>query len=221
MIGLVFAFVSLGMWQLNRATAKDKRISEFEAAVEYEFLSQSEQLPEFSRLKLQGRFRPDRNVLADNQVLHGRPGVHVYTQFDLTSGKSILVNRGWLPMPPDRLNLPVVTTPDAVIDISGHIRSMPEPGRQLGEEDDMKRDHWPQLLTYPRLDKISQALETELYPMVLFLDEFAPGGFEGRQWKPVYMTPDKHRAYAFQWFALAVAALSAWVILAKRREQQA
>ena len=81
----------------------------------------------------------------------------------------------------------------------------------------MKPDEWPQLLTYPDVGRIATALQTSLYPDVLFLDASSPGGFEDRAWRPVVMGPDKHHAYAVQWFALAVTALAAWILLAFRR----
>ena len=61
---------------------------------------------EFMRLTLKGHFRQNKDILADNQVLKGRQGVHVYSAFDLAQGNSILVNRGWLPLAADRRLLP-------------------------------------------------------------------------------------------------------------------
>ena len=110
-----------------------------------------------------------------------------------------------------------MTTPGELIGITGRIGPIPETGRRLGDVDDVVPDQWPQLLTYPDLEKIAAALNSGLYPLVLFLDQASEGGFEGRHWKPVFMTPEKHHAYAFQWFALALTACVAWVFLALRR----
>ena len=44
-------------------------------------------------------------------------------------------------------------------------------------------------------------------PFVVYLDENEALGFV-KNWTPIVMPPEKHRAYAFQWFSLAVAWLS-------------
>ena len=47
-----------------------------------------------------------------------------------------------------------------------------------------------------------------LLPVVLLLEADAAHGF-AREWRPVYgTTPDKHRAYAMQWFTLAAVTAS-------------
>jgi surfeit locus 1 family protein len=217
--GLALGFSGLGFWQLEKGSDKELRIQNFENAGQLNELPSSQIAEEFTHLKITGTFRPGLDTLADNQIHKGQPGVHVYTPFDVQDGQTILVNRGWLPLPVDRQTLPVVITPEEQLEISGKIGVMPVPGRQLGGEDNMKSNLWPQLVTYPKLEAISAALDTELYPFVLFLDESAASGFSGRKWKPVYMSPSKHRAYAFQWFALAVTAIGAWFFLGKRSSQ--
>jgi len=47
--------------------------------------------------------------------------------------------------------------------------------------------------------------------LILLLDKEDQFGFI-RDWKPVYgVTPDKHKAYAVQWFTLAVVLLMIYV----------
>jgi surfeit locus 1 family protein len=213
-------FCSLGTWQLQRAELKQQRIERHEAAAHHAGLPNEDSAQEFTRVTVEGRFDRERHVLADNQLLNGRPGVHVYTPFRTEEGTTVLVNRGWLPLP-DRRALPGVPADAGVHAISGRLGPIPGAGRQLGPTDQVSGDRWPQLLTYPDLGLISTALDRELYPMVLFLDPDSPGGFDGRHWPPVFMTPARHRAYAFQWFALAATAVVAWVLLGLRRSRVA
>ena len=220
LVVLVLLFVRLGAWQLHRGAEKAQRIAGFESAGQLTGLPEADSLTEFTRLTLRGRFDPQKHSLADNQVFEGRPGVHVYSPFQLSGGDVILVNRGWLPLKADRLHLPVVGPSPGVSEISGRVGPIPKPGRQLGAARAMSRDEWPQLLTYPQHDRIAAALGIELYPWVLFLDESSAGGFGDRRWRPVYMSPDRHRAYAFQWFALALAATVTWLILGLGRGRQ-
>ena len=223
---MLVSFAGLGKWQLERAAEKQERIERFSGAPEMQGLPEPDSASEFTQLEIRGRFNSHKHILADNQVLAGRVGVHVYSPFELPGGELILVNRGWLPLRADRRELPLVepvepASSQEMITISGRLGPMPEPGRQLGEPGEINPEQWPQLLTYPDIDLIAAALNRPLYPWVLFLDEFSPGGFDGRHWKPVYMSPSKHRAYAFQWFALAITALFGWLLLAFRRGRQA
>jgi len=213
---LAALFLSLGSWQLQRSAAKQERIERHASAPHRVGLPPADAAGEFIHTTLRGAFDTRRHVLADNQVLNGRAGVHVYTPFRLPGGESVLVNRGWLPLAPDRRELPEISTPGEAIEISGRLGPIPASGRQLGPTDDVEPERWPQLLTYPDLARISGALGSELFPLVLFLDPESPGGFEGRDWPPVFLTPTRHRAYAFQWFALAAAILAAWFLLGLR-----
>jgi surfeit locus 1 family protein len=141
----------------------------------------------------------------------------VYTPFVESGGQTLLVNRGWLPLPAGRTPLPVVETPEEALTVKGRLGPMPTPGRQLGRALDPESNRWPQLVTYPSIERTGRALGLDLYPWVLFLDADSPGGFAGRDWRPVYMSPQKHQAYAFQWLTLAALALSCWVVTGVRR----
>ena len=215
---LVLAFLGLGRWQLERADYKRARLAAFAHAAFIERLDPAVTAPPFARVRLQGSFDPERHLLVDNQVLRGRAGVHVLTPFHpAVGGVTILVNRGWLPMPPDRSALPAVPTPAGTLWIRGHLEALRKPGVMLGAPDQPKPGQWPQLLTYPDMNEIEKALGTTLYPQVLYLDADSPGGFQGRDWQPVTMGPERHTAYAVLWFALALTGLAAWTVLSLRR----
>jgi surfeit locus 1 family protein len=67
------------------------------------------------------------------------------------------------------------------------------------------------------LAQLEQVLETRLLPVILLLDKSDEHGFV-REWQPVYgVTPDKHRAYAMQWFTLAVVLLLIYVGVNSKR----
>ena len=57
-------------------------------------------------------------------------------------------------------------------------------------------------------DDPSAALHTSLY-----LDASDAAGFEDRQWAPFTMGPDRHRAYAVQWYGLCLTAFVIWLVL--------
>lgn len=214
---LAAAFVTLGQWQARRAEEKTALTLQFEQAPSLPGLPPGPAAPRFSRVRLDGVFDARRHILADNQVLNGRSGVHVLSPFSTSAGATILVNRGWLPMAADRRSLPAIATPAGAIEIEGHLDRIPDPARKLGADDVLAADRWPQLMTYPDLDAIAVALAEELHAQVLMLDADSPGGFEGRDWQPVRVSADRHRAYALQWRALALLALALWLLLGVRR----
>ncbi len=174
----------------------------------------------FSRVQAYGHFDDTRHVLLDNKILNGRAGVHVLTPFMLKSGVTILVNRGWLPLPPDRRHLPPVPTEHSMRTINGILKKPTTDGPRLGKPDELVADEWPQLVTYLDLETVSDALGTALPPWLLQLDPADSSGFEGRQWKAAVMGPEVHAAYAFQWFALSLATMIIWLTLGVRRAQQ-
>ena len=63
---------------------------------------------------------------------------------------------------------------------------------------------WPQVVLSIVIAALEALLVYALLPLVLQLDAGDAHGFV-REWKPVYgIPPAKHRAYAMQWFTLAL-----------------
>jgi cytochrome oxidase assembly protein ShyY1 len=102
-------------------------------------------------------------------------------------------------------------------EFEGRLGRIPGPGRQLGEAQPPEANRWPALVTYLTIETAEASLQAELYPWVLLLEKNQPSGFDGRDWRPVYMTAQKHRGYAAQWLALALASLVYWLLAGFRR----
>jgi surfeit locus 1 family protein len=154
--------------------------------------------------------------LLENKLYRGRAGVHVLTPFETRAGDLLLVNRGWLPLPPDRSSLPAVPTPDGELELRGRLAPISQPGVQLGEPVALQPDRWPQLMVYPDWTRIETALRRPVHQQVLYLDADHAAGFEDRNWTPFTMGPDRHKAYAVQWYGLAATAIVIWLILGIR-----
>jgi len=219
LLALASGFAGLGAWQLERKAEKQDLFDRFRDAPSLGIEEALSQGARFAHVEAHGYYDPERHVLLDNRIFNGRAGVHVLTPFNLADGRTILVNRGWLPMRPDRRSLPVVDTPGGPLSISGILNQPPAEGPQLGPDDVLVNDRWPQLVTYFDLGAVNAALGIELEPWLLQLDPTDGSGFEGREWRAAVMGPEVHASYAVQWFALCAAALIIWIVLGARRAQ--
>lgn len=214
---LAVLFTRLGMWQTQRGLEKAATEQQFKTAKPLLLETAIAQNSRFARIDVDGHYDPMRHILLDNQVWKGRAGVHVFTPFYTNKGTVILVNRGWLPLSASRQTLPVIPTPQQQTVLRGMLNIYPQPGRILGPPDELTDKQWPQLVTYLNPADISVALDTPLAEWVVQLADTEQAGFDGRDWKPVFLTSNQHKAYAFQWYALAGASIVLWIFNGTRR----
>jgi surfeit locus 1 family protein len=217
LVTLAAVFLRLGLWQLERKAEKAALFERFEQAPSMELAQALSAGRPFTLVTALGRYDPERHILLDNKIWQGRAGVHVLTPFRLESGPTLLVNRGWLPMPADRSRLPEVQTDGGPRELRGRLAPSPAPGQRLGAPDVLTTDEWPQLMTYFDLPDVAAALGNELEPWLVLLDAEDPSGFSDRQWSPATMGPEVHGGYAVQWLALMVTAIVIGVLPALRR----
>jgi surfeit locus 1 family protein len=210
---LALVFATLGRWQEIRAREKLITEQQHQLAMPLSLKTAIAQGSRFSRIDVSGHYDSSRHILLDNQIWRGRGGVYVFTPFYTSSGTALLVNRGWLPLSADRKTLPEIPTPQHELALKGMLNTLPVPGRMLGPADKLRQDLWPQLVTYLNLADISASLETPLENWIIQLSESDQSGFEGRDWEPVFLSSKRHKAYAFQWFALVAASVMMWVYI--------
>ncbi len=214
---LVCIFATLGTWQLSRAAEKKALEQQNQVATTLTLKTAIAQNSRFARVNVRGHYDPVRHILLDNQIWQGRAGVYVFTPFYSLSGSVILVNRGWLPLDAGRKMMPEIPTSEHEIVLKGILNIIPVPGRILGTADNLKQDQWPQLVTYLNLPDISESLKAPLENWVVQLSKQELSGFDGREWKPVFLSSDRHKGYAFQWFALVAASIIMWLYLGFRK----
>lgn len=205
---------SLGVWQLNRAEQKRVYVlAQQQAMAQTDVLDLNQTLTvdlsvvKFQKVHIVGHFDQEHQFLLDNRIQDGKPGYWVFTPFfpDDRKQQAVLVNRGWLPVGNDRRQLPDVHINVLQTALSGRINQFPGLGIKLtGAE--IPTDGWP--ATVQLLD--SSVLSARLgYQLVDYQIELDPDSAEGytRQWQLSMTTlipPEKHIAYAVQWFALAL-----------------
>jgi surfeit locus 1 family protein len=209
----VIAMIALGNWQLGRgndkaALAERVRAANRDALIA---LSGSEVRPDdvaWRRLEVRGRFEPKYAVLIDNRILRGAVGYYVMMPLKIEgSERYVLVNRGWVAGTSSRTTLPQITTPSQVVRVEGLATV---PGKRYLELSNQVTDRnvWQNLT----LERYRAVVPIALQPVVIQQENNIDDGLS-REWNPPDLGIDKHYAYAFQWYAMAVAIVIIFLVL--------
>lgn len=223
---LVFSLlIKLGFWQSDRALEKEQRQQRISELSQQQALTLTQvlalrDLPDGINdlpIELDGVFVEDKVFLLDNQSDEGRLGYRVY-QVMTTNDYAVLVNLGWVQGSIDRNVLPAVTAMTGQHLITGHVREV-EVGMQL-QAQNLANPSWPLRVQQIELDKFSPLITKKLLPFVVYLDKTEAIGYK-KNWQAIVMPPEKHRAYAFQWFSLALAwiSLMIWAAIKMSKNQ--
>ena len=210
--------LSLGFWQLERASTKEAREAAFEAArgTILDEASLGREPPEFVRIDLGGRYDSAHQFLQDNRTHRGQAGYYVLTSFRTPRHGAVLVNRGWIPAGTHRAVLPEVAVPEEEVRLLGTVRQPREDLYVLGDTG-YAASGWPRVVQRVEIDSMQRAIGYPLAAWLVALDPAAPHGYV-REWKAAPgLTPARHRGYAFQWFALAAALFAIWVAVNLKR----
>jgi surfeit locus 1 family protein len=154
---------------------------------------------QFRRAILRGVWMP-QVFLQDNQVQQGKVGYHVLGVIQLNAGGYVLVNRGWLPMLADRNQLPIIPAPG-----KGEERAEVYVNKDiLAESSVFAEVGWPKRIQRIHLPALSQELKLPLHPFLMRLEQDSPSALLA-EWPVINMVPEKHVAYAIQWFVMSAA----------------
>lgn len=218
--------VSLGNWQMRRAAEKAALQAQREAAQRDAPLSIPAQPVDPAaldgrRVSVRGRYDASHTVFIDNRTYKGTAGFHVVAPVRIEGSQlHVLVLRGWVAGDPrDRTRLPQVRTPEGEVLVTGlaqadlgkavELKALPPPapGERLWQNLDLER--------YARWSGLA------VQPLVLRqIDAPTPDDGLVRDWPSVAGDEDKHRGYAFQWYAMAALTAGLWgyFVIFRRRE---
>lgn len=198
--------VGLGYWQLKRADEKStlqQLLAEQQARPPVSLESTAlNSAGEWLYRPVTATGKPDATHLwlLENQIHQGRPGYHLLVPLVLDGGEILLVNCGWLAAYPDRTRLPELPPiPDQVTLRGRLVKPSDHPllRKQVAES-------WPRVILQVDTVAVQKDLDRPVLPWVLQLDADSPMALQV-EWRPLNMTADKHKAYAAQWFMLALA----------------
>jgi len=208
--GLIFScLLFLGSWQLDRADRKQalleqQKLRKNQYPIELDVSEYTNRDYRYQRVVLRGVYDGEHQFLIDNRVINGVVGFFVMTPLHLhVDGRSVLVNRGWVPLGGDRKKLPQVSVDSGEVTVTGIIDRFPSVGLTLAGASTPSQG-WPSVVQVVDGSILSEVLGYSLLPFQVLLDQDVGQGYY-RHWNfESSMPPWKHRAYAFQWFALAI-----------------
>lgn len=210
-LAAIVLFADLGRWQWQRAQQKQAQEDSFR--IGDQALSElggpgTAGLPRYARVRLQGNYDGEHQFLLDNISHDGLPGFEVLTPLRLDDGRTLLINRGWLPLTASRSRLPDVHLDmTASQSVTGRLDDLPVAGIALGHVAPALGAQWPKLTSFPTMADLSAALGQPLQNRQLLLDPGQPAGYV-RDWHPQGLGPARHLAYAIQWWLFGALALT-------------
>ena len=230
---VLVVLVKLALWQVSRAEEKQLRLNRIAQLQHQQAFSFAEVLQPINAnkltyladeldslndipVRLSAIFDASKVFLLDNQVNNNQLGYRVF-QLAYAQEQAFLVNLGWVQGSIDRQQLPNITPLSGEYLFSGHIR-VPERGIML-QAQNFTQIQWPLRVQQIELDKFAKLLNISILPFVIYVAESEEIGF-AKKWQPIVMPPEKHQAYAVQWFALALAwlLLMLWALIKSSQE---
>jgi surfeit locus 1 family protein len=194
----------LGLWQLDRAEEKRVMAEDFLQRQTAEPVPVEQWLDslqgDYVRVSLKGRFLADKTIFLDNQIRHTTFGFDVIQPFELASGKGlVLVNRGWIAADASRRKLPQFPQITDEILLKGYIH---QPALNRMIDGAIEQIRWPLLIQQVELPRLQRLFDRPLATFVVRLEGEQPAALTN-DWPVVNVQPEKHIAYAVQWFAMS------------------
>ena len=215
----VVIMFALGNWQLQRAEQKTARL----LAVEQAAKTAQVDLQQVIRgnidnmldmpVNFEGAADAEQFFLLDNKIHKGRVGYQVLVPMQTYSG-TVMTNFGWVAGTGSRDILPSIHIVTEKARYAGVI-SLPLDNIMVKETAVVDGD-WPKVLQQTDLKVIQQHYNKQVLPFVVLLTADEKSAFV-RDWQPVVMAPEKHMAYAAQWFLLAFAGLVIFIIAQRNK----
>lgn len=202
-------FVSLGVWQLNRATEKEQMLNVRQQPVELTEVN-ALQPPLYRTSQISAPLSSEPLFLLDNRTHDGQFGYEVFALAQTPSGH-VAVSLGWVAGSADRTKLPSVSVPVALAGQTVTWRRAPANallGVDANSRHSQSKDTWiVQALTRDWIESITGQSVLGFAQ----LNDAEATGVGPVIWQATVMSPTKHRAYAVQWFCMAAALLAMFV----------
>lgn len=207
--------ITLGQWQTRRALEKESieaKMSARESAAPLPVTAVPQEIDEveYRHVVARGQFVGDWTVYLDNRPYKGAAGFHVLTPLRIAgTDMHVLIARGWAGRDvADRAKLPAIATPDGIVEVAGIARRGAGHVLQLGKAEPLRPGAIVQNLD---ITEFTAASRLRLQPYIIEQTTASEDRLI-RDWPRPSSGSEKHRGYAFQWYALAAMALIFFVV---------
>lgn len=212
-------FCSLGVWQIHRYHYKKTMLINYQTrsneAKSFMQLSTFLDSLQFQKVTVDGVYVNELTMFVQNKMYKGQMGYEVLTPLRIKGQQQLLlVDRGWVQQPENK-TLPKINFVNGEQHIVANIKLLNEYQFILGKNI-LNPLQSPLVMQKINIDEIAQATHQEFYPFVVRLDVSQENGFI-RDWVIMTVEPERHLAYAVQWFALALVLLIAYFSLCRER----
>ena len=218
-LAVIVVMINLGFWQLRRLDerrafneAVSTRVALAPAPLDDVISSDTAGL-EWRSVEVSGTYRPDDELVVVNRSEGGVAGDLVVTPLSLDDGRTLLVERGFVP-----LGQTAAPAPSGEVDLVGRLRQ-PEV-RRRGQLSDAASGELTEVqrLDFERLAPQLTGDGGELVPMWVELVSSDPP--EGEPFPQPVAVPElgegPHLSYAGQWFIFSVAVAVGWVLAVRK-----
>ena len=215
------ACVGLASWQFDRrdqAVSKIQRMVENydKSAIKFDSISglslEDVTLFEWSPVELTGRYLTDQELLVRNRPIAGQPGFIQLVPFQLVSGETVIIERGWIPADSDLAPATLMTPSQEPKTLIARVRLSELTPNRESPEGFATSIHLESLET-----TIGIALEQQFYLRVI--SETPSEASSPQPLSKPTLDEGNHLSYAVQWILFALMGFFAlfWAI---RQEQE-
>lgn len=215
-------FISLGIWQLHRATEKEQILQQYEQrkvkiTTNFQTIN-DEKSYQYTAINLHGKFDNAHNLLLDNRFYHHQFGYQLLTPFLPDNSQTwILVNRGWVAGAMDRKILPNIIPIQGEQNLTGLIYFPSKRAFVLSNQ--LESQQWPRIIEKIDISKLQQWLQHSFQTWTILLSTNVNDSLV-RDWHPDIIPPSRNIGYAFQWFTFAVVLIIIFIAVNTKREQR-
>ena len=102
-IAVAIVTFRLGFWQLSRYSERKARNEEIverldKPPLDLDAVEKAPEELEYRRVRVEGEFDSEHEILLKNRARQGQPGFHLITPLLIKHDRAVLVDRGWIPL---------------------------------------------------------------------------------------------------------------------------
>jgi len=209
--------INLGLWQSHKADKKQALQALYDAREKSPFiqigsLQLDPETLQYSKVVARGHYDAAHQILLDNQIYQGKAGYQVITPLQIEgSAMRVLVYRGWVPVGEDRRVLPLLDTPQVLVEVKGMAHVPSNKYFELGHAAD-SMSQWQKVWQNLDMQKYQSAVKFPVQPVAILMETSVPASGYVQDWPRPDLKIGVNRGYALQWYAMSVALVLIYLV---------